>query len=449
MPKFTELARIASSGEKTLDKRIHMAADGDGDLKVTAWLVHQYMLSQADKGEAPEIDGAEAGAAWVRYTGSLSSVLRQLQLGGGDESAFTSLRRMVGEHLRYFGNAICLRNGRGTQAENMPIWAVRREFREVPAPEELPVFELARGAGNGKRHAAELLAPSPPSPAEEQTTCQFCGIPRAKMMLARHVFREHIDAVELLITAIRNRDGAHVQTTDLAKLMVDTAGPGAVVTTGYVNKFLAGHPQLERGRGFAGDYWYAWASGTEASRKAAPATAAPASALDHIWDPAATISAASQRRPASRGAGTAEPASLKHLAAAPPAEPVTLPAPEHAPLEPYSPAETEMLAPLEAAVPEPPPPPPAENQGRAEAAPMPRSPEGELSSAFASLPALHQLEVAAAALEETARIIHTAVTQLAEEQVTQRESDSTERQAQLAELEELRAWKKRIQDLMS
>jgi hypothetical protein len=285
MTRVSDMIQIAKRGGLP-SERLANAGDPDKDLKATSWLVHQFMLEEARRREERVIPGAEEGTEWIEWHGTLSSILAALHLASrDDELQLRTVRRNVSHWLRNLGNAVCLHRTNGLSADPAKdtLWAVRADFREVPMPPGLPIMSMITTAPSS-RHAqleewhqpAPPPEPAPPGDRAEVTAaplvesgriaCRYCSNRDfQRTYIARHVFKEHANATDLLLDAIRQR--GKVLSTDLLDLLVQATFGGAV-STGFVTDAL--REPTQRGviytvKGWAGQFWYVWAATTPAS----------------------------------------------------------------------------------------------------------------------------------------------------------------------------------------
>jgi hypothetical protein len=244
MPTFKELAVIAKSGENTALARRLKAGDHAGDLMVSSWMAHQFMVGEAQRGGAKEVPDAEDGAVWYEWKGTLAGVLRSLQLisdaPAGTDKELTSdvtMRRRVGALLRDTGNALCLHRANGVNGRQ-PVWVVRAEFRELaPEPGTVKISGI-RGRDGRIPSEAKMRPDAISASADEPLLCLHCGRSSYPTMLFRHLKTVHgFDPVPLLTEAIRQCHGGEVTSRTLADLIQDAVG-GGIVSTNRINELL-------------------------------------------------------------------------------------------------------------------------------------------------------------------------------------------------------------------
>jgi hypothetical protein len=302
MPKFQDTAVVAGRQSGGSAEMVRKALEGavDGDLKVTAWLAHQAMITDAQQSDAEEILGVENGAVWLRWHGSLAGVMRDLDLITKDYRKQTvednTLRRSVSKLLSRTGNAICIFRTNARAGGIPPVWAVRAEFRERDVIRgEIDWEALGRLPGEPAqfKRAAEqpsapvaALKPAPPPEAGDATealpllpakriSCRDCGELVSVEMVLRHMRDHHgFDPVPPVLDAIRQRR-TQVRSPELAELLVEACG-GGIVSTAHIGRLLTpfardpGHP-VTAVRAFK-DFWYDW---VEADAPASPSQPPP------------------------------------------------------------------------------------------------------------------------------------------------------------------------------
>jgi hypothetical protein len=304
MTSFKELAVVAGTGERgaELISRVNGHAitasnsTSDDTVQVSAWLVWEYMIGKARAGGV-EIPGAEPAASgspavtWFEWHGSMTGVIVTLALTEGlDDDVNGNLRRAVNRWLRKHGNAVCLwtPGGRKKAGNPPPVWAVRSEFREVLAPDDLPVFSLrwrrssvppvvkpsapapaithsdagtgpglvtAPPAGGGsapqsqpRAESAEDALPGPHSKLGAgrrtgQLHCPRCRRPFKASHLSRHFFAEHADPLELMLGVLQQRD--QLANQEAASILSEATG-GGIVTTAFIAHLFA--PAVKAGQ---------------------------------------------------------------------------------------------------------------------------------------------------------------------------------------------------------
>lgn len=307
MPKFGEVAVVAGTGNDAATVKAALSGKPDGDVAVTAWMAYESMLSDAQRKHAEEIPGVEEGVPWLRWRGSLASVLRDLQLITPDYNHQTveddTTRRNVSKHLSRTGNAICVYRTNGT-AGSPPVWALRSQFREaVPAPsiinrralgrlpgEPMPDDEDESKAGTAVTvtvpSAPRQVTPKAGRPAgtsdRRQLKCANCDSSWDSEYLFRHNVKDHgLDVVQILTDAVRQRV-TRVRSPELAELLSQSCG-GGVVSTSYIGKVLkplADDPlsPVFAVRAFK-DFWYEW---NESVAKIGTTHATPVANVDSV-----------------------------------------------------------------------------------------------------------------------------------------------------------------------
>jgi len=332
MTSFKDLAVVAGTGERgsalvsaVNGRAVPKAGTDDGEeLKTSAWLVHEYMLGKARAAGSQEIPGAEPEAVWYAWLGSMTAAIYALELGpasgsdnGNDKASF---RRSVNRWLRATGNAVCLRSshrqpGMPKGEFIQPLWAIRAEFRETPAPAGLPVFRFqASSAGvvsllqqvSGKPRERRAAGPAPApahasasAPASRtgppqadgvaisvtpsgkltagqrdgQIECSRCGNAYAASHLARHFFSQHASASAIATAAVQQRGS--MTSGSLMQLLSAASGGAAVasyaVRTALAAAIDAGDITAHRGSGSGSPLTYSWARSSDAAGSAAPA----------------------------------------------------------------------------------------------------------------------------------------------------------------------------------
>ena len=368
MPTFKELAVIAGTGESS--RRARLAAAGSGDLAVTAWLVHQHMLGEAQRSHAPEVDGAEEGATWLRWAGTLAASLRALQLIGDftkdtEESMKDSAtRRRATDYLRKTGNAICLHSTNGMSATRPTIWAIRTEFREGNVPDGVirlsgssreadtsaksappparPLKAAGKGTTRTRRKSAGLDRPFSTAP-RRKIQCPQCVRQIDSEQMVRHLAASHeLDVAGILLELVQ-RSGP-LSSLNLAVLFSARCG-GGVVSTSYVNENLQpavydSHVPLSTRPGDGSRFAYHWdgplpvpvtpVTPVNAVTSSAPPAPAPQPAALQLPAPALLVPAPHvppsppSLLPSPPSAASAPPASSLNGSAAPaPARPAT------------------------------------------------------------------------------------------------------------------------------
>lgn len=297
MAKVADIIEVARRGGDSLSERSISAGDPAQNLQTTAWLVHRMMLGQAQRAGERQIPGAEDGAVWYEWHGTLSGVLVKLQLAQhNDETQLRSVRRSVSGWLRTTGNAYCLHRTNGQPNANPSketLWAVRAEFRETPAPADLPVLQLitlpARPAAAQPVAEAEVApaavpagsaAPAAAPAAAQRMRCPHCAQDCALTFITRHVFTAHIDPRPLLLDAVQQR--GKILSTELATLL-SGAALNAPVTTDYVNSILraaVSQGVIYTKKEWGGKFWYCWLGDSPAS------THRPVTTLNGTGEPA-------------------------------------------------------------------------------------------------------------------------------------------------------------------
>ena len=306
MPLIQDIA-VVSGGRDASARHALSVTDPQQDLPAAAWMVHQYMLGEAQRSGGQPVAGAEPGVEWVTWQGTLSHALAELQIGDPrKEDEFAKVRKAVSYRLRDHGNAVCLVRGGRLGRGDVTQWAIRTVFREAEASQELPVFSMtaAHLQVMPKRRATPTPSPTtsptsstPPAPSTasahataaiartvaprglaraDSIPCPSCGTVYHKTYLGRHFYSTHADASEIVLGAIKQRGTAY--RTELASLLSEAAA-GAIISPSYIATVLAPSldavpPLIKFHRGFGGNCYYIWTGADDAHLAAKSAEAA-------------------------------------------------------------------------------------------------------------------------------------------------------------------------------
>lgn len=252
MPSFSELATVAGTGESGR-QAVKAALEGktfknNDELLVNTWLVHQFMLGDAQRGDSKPVPGAEEGATWVTWHGNLSDAMADLQLDGTRQgAAYEDVKRSrqdISACLRRYGNAVCLlRAGRSGRRQGRSVWMVRTDFRERVAPEDIPALRMYMTSDKKivMHDVKPVTSPATPKtpgvkPGQQKTECKYCGRHTAPSYMTSHVFRMHANPRELISEALRQR--GEIPTHDVRDLLQDIIGPGFTVKQSLVSTVL-------------------------------------------------------------------------------------------------------------------------------------------------------------------------------------------------------------------
>ena len=267
MPKVEDVVVVTGKRGGNTEALLELARSADpgseDELKVNAWLVWQRMLDKARENGAKPLDGVEEGVEWLEWTGTLRGIVRELQIGGIiDDDAIVLVRDRISRWLRLHGCAVCISwhtSGTGN-AKNEVRWAVRTEFREdPPAPGVISLRHHMAGQAAG--HAERSATADGPRAMDMGTVpCPFCERSFKGMYYTRHVFREHVDPVEVLLRVIWQR--GEVQSINLAEVLRQLVNFPAIRTS-YIATLLepiikGKDPVIETVHGFGNDFRYRW-----------------------------------------------------------------------------------------------------------------------------------------------------------------------------------------------
>jgi len=284
MPPFKDLVTVAGTGENS--RRARQAAAGSGDLVTTAWLAHQHMLGEAQRTHAPEIKEAEDGATWLRWSGTLVSSLRALQLvntpARGEDESMTDIttRRTTSEWLKRTGNAICIHSTNGLSPGNPTIWAIRTEFRENDVAEgvinltgvtrapythktrdRLPTSKTTATTTATTPHVKRPVGRPPGTSSKLMVACSECNNEFHAEQLVRHMSLKHnFDPVPILVDAIRTK--GPLSTASLTAHLSKHCG-NAIIANSYVSEKLQplvydSHSQISVGPGDGSRFAFHW-----------------------------------------------------------------------------------------------------------------------------------------------------------------------------------------------
>jgi len=315
-------------------------------MSIAALMAFDHMVAAALREEAEVIPGVEEGMPWLRWHGSMASVLRELGLISKDHGVTSrddaNVRRGVNMYLKGTCNAVCVY--RGNNRLTKPVWAVRSKFREEKADRgAINWTALSCLPGEGApRHVAEPAAArgmslQPDAAGDEEVArkrlspCPHCSVLYADVYLFRHVSAVHgLDPAEILITAIQQRRGTKVRSPELAALLSEACG-GGVVQASYVGRVLrpfADDPSspVVSHRLFQ-DFWYTWDESVASATPAEPGVdpvaqpvllgevvPPPAEPAPHVSSAVLLERAAARARERARLIGIMPPASTAELA---------------------------------------------------------------------------------------------------------------------------------------
>lgn len=310
MPLIQDIAVVNGSGDASVVKSAlnidaRNVTDPEKDLPAAAWMAHQYMLGEAQRTGGAEVEGAEPGATWVTWRGTLAHALVELQIGDPrNEDEFAKVRKAVSFRLRDHGNAVCLVRGGRLGRGDVTQWAVRTVFRESEASNELPVFKMTasylqpmpmrRTAALPRAESHDIAAAiaRTTAPASvmraDSIPCPSCGTMYHKTYLGRHFYTMHANPTDIAVDIIRQRGTAY--RAELAEAL-SLAAAGAIISPSYVATVLAPvmdevPPRIHFHKGFGGDCYYIW-QGDKRTPAAKPVTpAAPPATSANLEKPA-------------------------------------------------------------------------------------------------------------------------------------------------------------------
>jgi hypothetical protein len=315
MASFAETAVIVGTGGRTpiaALKEVTRVVGTDDDLAVNSWLIHQFMVSTAQRGNAASIPSVEPDASWLEWRGTLARAAISLDLGRGiDSDALHALCRNISRYLRLTGNAVCLRrtNGISADPDNQVIWGVRAEWRDVQpgtsyssnlnldftawtSPNGQPAFTHRRPSTNEVEEAEEAeKAEVKPlndddddngSTASTMVACKYCDQVISAERVGRHVRARHNDLVDIpaiLTKTIQRRGTAGISSRDLMPTVANLVGT-TIFTSLWVNKML--RPLVDDGvlsitKYWGGDYRYRY-TGVPETQPSQSMASAPAPA---------------------------------------------------------------------------------------------------------------------------------------------------------------------------
>jgi hypothetical protein len=309
MPKFQDIAVVAGTGKSAGRVREALEGGADSDIAVNAWLAFEAVLTAAQRDHAEEIPDVEDGMPWLRWHGSLATVLRDLGMINRDFSKENAedgnTRRTVNAYLKRTGNAICVYRTNGLGGAK-PIWAVRSTFRETPVKHgQINMKALGKSPGEpGAQHPNDILP-------VKRMRCIECTRFVSVDYALRHMSQLHgLDPQRLVFEAIKQRH-THVRSSELAQLLSDACG-GGVISTAYINKMLKPHADnpaspITITRPF-GDFWYNWDESITVITPITPitpdVTPLPPAAEPTPAAPAATVAVFTPTPPSQNGSAT-------------------------------------------------------------------------------------------------------------------------------------------------